>query len=136
MRKGVFKLSSLHIRPACPGLDNGHVPGCLGIILVNLQYLQKGFACLRVGSAAHIERCQQQVGLDKVRVYLHHLRQLQNCQIVVPGLGLGQRLVVPLDILAYCIQPLRLSLNLIQIVVGPVVLLLEIHADDPLNQSV
>ena len=72
----------------------------------------------------------------KVRIDLHHLCELQHSQIVVSGLRLKKSLVIPFYILAHHIQALRLSLNLIQIIVGPVVLLLEIHADDPLHQSV
>ena len=76
------------------------------------------------------------MGLYKVGLFLHDPLQLQDRQVVAAALGMEQRLVILFYGLAGDLQLARLPLDLIQIMVRPVILRLEIDADDPLGQRI
>ncbi len=67
---------------------------------------------------------------------LDHPGQLHDCQVVAAVLGVPQRLVECLDVLALDLQLSGLALNLVQVVVRQVFLRLQIQADHPLDQGV
>ncbi len=132
--KCVLYLFALNLRFSRPGLDNGHVPVRLGVISVNPQHLVEGFSRLGIVLMDDIQKRQKQMGLYKSRIRLHNAGQGEHRQIVAPAPGLRQGQVILFHILAHNVQALLLALDLFQIEIRAVVLLLKIHADDPLHQ--
>lgn len=77
----------------------------------------------------HIKKGQEQMGLYKVGLFLHDPLQLQDRQVVAAALGMEQRLVILFYGLAGDLQLARLPLDLIQIMVRPVILRLEVDVE-------
>ena len=105
------------------------------MVLIDLQHFLQRFPCFCIVPVAHMQKSQHQMSLDKMGIELHHPSQEQDCQIVASALGVREALVIFLDVLALRLQASRFPLDPPEIHLSPVVLRLQVLADDPLHQT-